>query len=44
VLAIGGLICWAWAPETSTESLSEVAELVQKESDDHTHHSVQQSR
>ena len=44
VLAIGGLICWAWAPETGTESLGEVAEQVQQESDDHTHHCVQQSR
>jgi hypothetical protein len=43
-LAIGGLICWAWAPETGTESLGEVAEPVQKESDDHTNHCVQQSR
>lgn len=38
VLAIGGLICWAWAPETGTEALGEVAEEVQKESDEHTHH------
>ncbi|MGQ4601190.1 MFS transporter [Nocardia sp. R6R-6] len=37
VLAIGGLICWAWAPETSTEALGEVAEEVQKEADGHTH-------
>lgn len=38
VLTIGGLICWAWAPETGTEALGEVAEQVQKESDDHIHH------
>lgn len=38
VLTIGGLICWAWAPETGTETLGEVAEQVQKESDDHIHH------
>ena len=44
VLAIGGLICWAWAPETGTESLGEVAEQVQHETDDHTHHTVQQCR
>ncbi|WP_280143032.1 hypothetical protein [Streptomyces melanosporofaciens] len=25
VLAVGGLICWAWAPETGKESLSEDA-------------------
>ena len=37
VLAIGGLICWAWAPEMGTESLGEVAEQVQHETDDHTH-------
>ncbi|WP_009473270.1 hypothetical protein [Rhodococcus sp. JVH1] len=38
VLTLGGLICWAWAPETGTASLGEVAEQAQKESDDHIHH------
>ncbi|MFE7416215.1 MFS transporter [Rhodococcus sp. NPDC057529] len=37
VLAIGGLICFVWAPETGTEALGEVTEEVQKESDEHTH-------
>ncbi|MDV3127964.1 MFS transporter [Mycobacterium sp. 21AC1] len=30
VLTAGGLICWAWAPETGTESLVDIAEDVQR--------------
>ncbi len=32
VLAVGGLICWAWAPETRSEALADIAEQVRAES------------
>lgn len=35
VLLVGGLVCWAWAPETSTETLTEIdAEVVDESRED----------
>ena len=31
VLTLGGLICWAWAPETGRESLGDIAGQVRGE-------------